>query len=84
METLNPRTTNSDDPGALTEMVAGSRIVGIGEATHGTAQFFKTWHRVFKALVLGSRFRLIIMEWDFIPFYRMNRFIVHNQGNIQT
>lgn len=80
--TTNTGTSDLDDLTPLMAMVENARVVGIGEATHGTSQFFKIWHRVFKALVLNHGYRLIIMEMDFIPYYRMNNYIVKNEGII--
>ncbi len=82
METTNPVPSNLDDLNPLMAMAENARIVGIGEATHGTSQFFKIWHRVFKALVMNHGYRLIIMEMDLIPYYRMNNYIVKDEGII--
>jgi erythromycin esterase-like protein len=82
METTNPVPSNLDDLNPLMAMAENARIIGIGEATHGTSQFFRIWHRVFKALVLNHGYRLIIMEMDLIPYYRMNNYIVKDEGII--
>lgn len=40
-------------------------IVGLGEATHGTSEFFKAKHRIFKYLVENHGFKVFVMEADF-------------------
>lgn len=41
------------------------KIVGLGEATHGTSEFFKSKHRIFKYLVEHHNFKVFAIEADF-------------------
>ncbi|WP_406060334.1 erythromycin esterase family protein [Streptomyces sp. NBC_01077] len=40
----------------------GVRVVGMGESTHGTAEFFRLKHRIFEYLVVEHGFRTFAME----------------------
>ncbi|MET9932029.1 MULTISPECIES: erythromycin esterase family protein [unclassified Streptomyces] len=40
----------------------GVRVVGLGESTHGTAEFFRLKHRLFEHLVTEHGFRTLAME----------------------
>jgi len=42
-----------------------NKIVGLGEATHGTSEFFKAKHRIFKYLVENHDFKIFAFEADF-------------------
>jgi erythromycin esterase len=54
---------STDDPGAtdadlapLRQMIGNASIVGVGEGTHGTREFFRMKHRVFQYLVRNLGF----------------------------
>ena len=51
-----------DDMGALRAMVGAARVVGTGEATHGTHEFFQMKHRLFEFLVEKMGFRTLVVE----------------------
>jgi erythromycin esterase len=42
-----------------------TKVVGMGEATHGTSEFFEAKHRIFQYLVEQHGFRILVMEADF-------------------
>ena len=48
---------NHDDLQPLSYL-GSSRIVGLGEATHGTKEFFQLKHRIFKYLVENHGFKI--------------------------
>jgi erythromycin esterase len=45
--------------------VADKSVIGLGEATHGTAEFFKAKHRIFKYLVENHGYKIFAIEADF-------------------
>jgi erythromycin esterase-like protein len=51
-----------DDLQPLKTILAGKRIVALGEATHGTSQFFRMKHRLVEFLVVEMGFRHFGME----------------------
>ncbi|WP_371640099.1 erythromycin esterase family protein [Streptomyces virginiae] len=66
-EHTNPLSTLS--PGApvedlkpLGEALRGTRIVGLGESTHGTGEFFRLKHRIVEFLVREEGFTTLAME----------------------
>jgi len=66
---LNPLTTNplnwSDNDLAFLDPIADKSIIALGEATHGTAEFFNSKHRIFKYLVENHNFKIFAFEADF-------------------
>jgi erythromycin esterase len=40
-------------------------VIGLGESTHGTAEFFKAKHRIFKYLVENHGYKIFAIEADF-------------------
>lgn len=47
------------------DQVAESSVVGLGEATHGTSEFFSAKHRIFRYLVENHNFKVFAIEADF-------------------
>ncbi|MEJ1239853.1 erythromycin esterase family protein [Chryseolinea sp. T2] len=44
---------------------AGKKVVGLGEATHGTSEFFQAKHRILKYLAEKHGFKVFAIEADF-------------------
>jgi len=45
--------------------LADKSVIGLGEATHGTAEFFDAKHRIFKYMVENHGYRIFAIEADF-------------------
>jgi erythromycin esterase len=59
----------------LVKDIAGSRIVMLGEASHGTHEYY-TWRTaISKKLVQEKDFRFIAVEGDWPDCYRINRYV---------
>ena len=59
-------TGGTDDLAAFDEVWRGCRVIGLGESTHGTREFFTLKHRLIQRLVEMHGCRLVTMEvsWD--------------------
>jgi erythromycin esterase-like protein len=65
MESLDP----------LIERIGDARFVLLGEATHGTAEFY-TWRRMIsERLIREKEFSFIAVEGDWPDCYRVNRYV---------
>lgn len=60
----NPLHWGSDNLGFL-DQLADKSIIALGEATHGTAEFFIAKHQIFEYLVENHDFRIFAIEADF-------------------
>ena len=65
---------------------AGNRaIVALGEATHGTSEFFTAKHRVFKYLVENHGFKIFAIEADFGESIFINQAVLSSdKSQIET
>jgi erythromycin esterase-like protein len=68
------------EPGAdgiapLLDAVGNARVVLIGEATHGTAEFYRVRADLTAALITRKGFNLIAAEADWPDAYRANRWV---------
>ena len=77
----NP-TINFSDLTPLDEL-ANAKIVGMGEATHGTKEFFEMKHKILRYFVEEHGYRGIIMEADFGECLRANEYVVNDIGTIE-
>lgn len=63
------------DLDALLERVGDARYVLLGEATHGTSEFY-TWRaRITRRLIEERGFRFVGVEGDWPDCYRLNRYV---------
>jgi erythromycin esterase len=59
-----------------------TRLIGIGECTHGTSEFTTMRHRMFKYLVDHKGFNTVFIEADFSACQRLNRYVNGETDNI--
>ena len=64
----------------LLNYLATANFVGLGEATHGTADFYEMKHQLFKRLVEEHDFKAIIFEIPWGNCLKVNDFVVHGKG----
>jgi erythromycin esterase len=60
----------------LKKVFQGVRIVGLGEATHGTHEFFQFKHRMVEFLVKEMGFRLFALESGYVSCSDLNDYVM--------
>lgn len=68
-----------EDFAPVLELVGDARFVLIGEASHGTHEFYRIRAQISKALIEQHGFQAVAVEADWPDAYRVNRF-VHGAG----
>jgi erythromycin esterase-like protein len=68
-------TGDRSDYDALLAMVGDARIVLLGEASHGTHEFYSERARVTKRLITELGFAAVTIEGDWPDAYRVNRYV---------
>ena len=76
----HPLTGGAGDYTPLLELVGDANYVLIGEATHGTHEFYEERARITQRLILEKGFNAVAVEADWPDAYRVNRF-VRDQGD---
>ncbi|MCP9987981.1 erythromycin esterase family protein [Streptomyces sudanensis] len=78
----------STDPGgptadlrALAAMVGDAKVVGLGEATHGSHEFFAMKHRVFRHLVEERGFTAFALEMSWSAGLRIDEYLQGGPGD---
>jgi erythromycin esterase-like protein len=67
------------DYDALLERFGGRRVVLIGEASHGTHEFYRERAEITRRLIVEKGFRAVAAEADWPDAYRVNNY-VHGRG----
>jgi erythromycin esterase len=70
-----------DDMQPLKKVVGDARIVSLGEATHGTREFFQLKHRMLEFLATQMGFTIFSIEANMPEAYKLNDFVLHGQGD---
>ena len=65
------------DLGPLLERVGDARIVLLGEATHGTSEFYRMRERISRELIVKKGFRFIAIEGDWPDAARVDHYVRH-------
>ncbi len=69
-----------DDLQPLRRILQGVRVVGIGEATHGTREFVQLRHRLLEFLVREMGFTVLAVEFSAADAVLINDYILHGQA----
>jgi erythromycin esterase-like protein len=65
----------------LLERIGDARYVLLGEASHGTAEYYNWRTRISKRLIQEKGFSFIAVEGDWPDCYRLNRYVKHLRGS---
>ncbi len=64
-----------DDYDPLFELIGDARVVLLGEATHGTHEFYRERARITQRLIEEKGFTTVAVETDWPDAYRINRYV---------
>ncbi|WP_342379748.1 erythromycin esterase family protein [Myxococcus stipitatus] len=65
----------------LKPWLAKARVVALGEATHGTREFFQLKHRLMEFLVTELGFNIFALEGNFAEALVINDYVLHGKGD---
>jgi erythromycin esterase len=65
----------------LKEVIGTARIVALGEATHGTSEFFKMKHRLTEFLANELGFNIFAIEANMPEAYLVNEYVLSGKGD---
>ena len=68
-------TGHEADYAALVALVGNARFALIGEASHGTHEFYRERAEITKRLIIEKHFNAIVAEADWPDAYRVNRYV---------
>ena len=68
----------------LKTIVKDSKIIALGESTHGTSEFFKVKHRILQYAILELGVRVFILEDNQLLVERINEYVLLGKGEAET
>jgi erythromycin esterase-like protein len=74
-EAAHPLTGSADDFGPLLSRIGDARFVLIGEASHGTHEFYRTRAAITQELIRTRGFSAVAVEADWPDAWRVNRYV---------
>lgn len=70
-----------DDLKPLKQILKDVKLVGLGEATHGTREFFQMKHRLLEFLVKEMRFTVFTIESSYAGCQLINDYVLYGNGD---
>src|SRR5664279_3500230 len=67
------------DLNPLLQRIGSARIVLLGEATHGTSEFYRMRERITRELIVKKGFRFVAIEADWPDAARVDHYVRHFQ-----
>jgi erythromycin esterase-like protein len=74
-EAARPLAGKSDDYDRLLEWIGDARFVLLGEATHGTHEFYRERAQITRRLILEKGFNAVAIEGDWPDAHRVDRYV---------
>ncbi len=70
-----------DDMQPLKKLIDSAKIVSLGEASHGTREFFQLKHRMLEFLVNEMEFNIFGMEATMLEAFDINEYVLSGKGD---
>ncbi|MFB6197305.1 MAG: erythromycin esterase family protein, partial [Halobacteriaceae archaeon] len=85
-EVVTPLTSVApDDPleelDVIGDAIGDADVIGMGEASHGTREFFQFKHRLFRYLVQHHGVRMLGLEANFAGMLAVNEYVLEGKGS---
>jgi erythromycin esterase-like protein len=74
-EAIRPLAGEASDYDLVVERAAGARFALLGEASHGTHEFYKERAEITRRLITEQGFGFVAVEGDWPDGYRVNRYV---------
>lgn len=74
-DAVHPITGHADDYQPLLDLIGDARVVLLGEASHGTHEFYRERARITQRLIEEKGFTIVAVEADWPDAYRVNRWV---------
>ena len=79
--TYDPKTKSDEDLEVFGSLIGDTKVVALGEVTHGSSEIFQMKHRLVKYLAEKKDFKIFSMEANMPEAYKLNEYIIGQKGN---
>jgi erythromycin esterase-like protein len=83
-DTLHPLTGAAEDYDRIVDLVGDASFVLLGEASHGTYEFYRERAEITKRLIQEKGFTAIAVEADWPDAYRVNRYVRRENNDVDA
>ncbi len=83
-EAAHPLTRSARDYDRLLKFIGNARFVLLGEASHGTHEFYRERAQITKRLILEKGFNAIAVEADWPDAWRVSRYAQANSNDMDA
>lgn len=73
-----------EDLAPLKEILKDTRILAVGESTHGTREFFQCKHRMLEFFVKEMGCRCFAIEASYVECLPINEYVLQGKGDLNT
>jgi erythromycin esterase-like protein len=80
----NPLTGRASDYDSLVAHIGEAHLVLLGEASHGTHEFYRERIRIAKRLITEKGFSAVAVEADWPDAYRVNRYVQGDSTDVDA
>lgn len=75
IKTINPDERDNSDLLILNKLIGNSKIVGLGESTHGSSEIYQLKYRISEYLITHKNFNIFSLEANMPESFLMNQYI---------
>ncbi|MDW9380385.1 erythromycin esterase family protein [Chryseobacterium sp. JV558] len=81
IKTFNSDERDNSDLLILNKLIGDSKIVGLGESTHGSSEMYQMKYRISEYLIAHKDFNVFSLEANMPESFLMNQYIQEGKGN---
>lgn len=81
IKTINPDERDNSDLLILNKLIGNSKIVGLGESTHGSSEIYQLKYRISEYLITHKNFNIFSLEANMPESFLMNQYIQEKKGD---
>lgn len=81
IKTFNPDEKDNSDLLILNKFIGNSKIVGLGESTHGSSEIYQMKYRMSEYLITQKNFNVFSLEANMPESFLMNQYIQEKKGD---
>ena len=81
LRTYEPDDGNTNDLNILNDLIGNSKVVALGENTHGSSEIFKMKNRIIQYLTVNNGFDIFSIEGSMAESYKINDYTVRGEGD---
>jgi erythromycin esterase len=80
LKTYDPEYSNTKDLEILKTLIGDSKVLALGESTHGSSEIFKMKDRIIRYLTQNNDFNIFSIEARMPESYQVNNYTIKGEG----